>query len=97
MADMKEPAAATPLPNQTLPEKPTTQDCGCGSTVEVPTTDTLPTDADISKASDLKVFDASGKEYTFKTVAQPDDAEKNLVIFIRHFFCGVRHYTMPSS
>ena len=46
-----------------------------------------PSKAELQKVADLPVLDASGKSYTFKSLY--DGKRKLLIIFIRHFFCGV--------
>jgi hypothetical protein len=56
-------------------------------------TDSLPTPAELAKIGDLKVFDQNHKEYTFKEVVSGDGIERNLIIFVRHFVCGVSHFT----
>jgi len=88
MSEVKESAPAISQPTPASPKK-SAAECGCGSTVETPTTDTLPTASELSKAHEIKVFDTEGKEHTFQSVAQPEGVQKNLVIFIRHFFCGI--------
>lgn len=49
----------------------------------------LPTDEDMKKVEDLLVLDAEGKSRPFKDLySAPDLAPRQLIIFIRHFFCG---------
>lgn len=51
---------------------------------EVPSAETL------RKVGDYKVLDREGKEHTFKSLVEgPDATERVLVLFVRHFFCGV--------
>ena len=50
-----------------------------------------PTRAELEKVAHLPVLDASGKSHTFKSLY--DGKHKVLIVFIRHFFCGVcSHY-----
>jgi hypothetical protein len=57
-------------------------------------TDELPSKDIIEKAADIPVVDVDGKEVPFKSLYLPsNDGDKEerrtLIIFIRHFFCGV--------
>jgi len=76
-----------------IPEKPA-EDCGCDVSTPAPVTDQNPTAADLSKASQLPVLDASGKSYKFNEIYD-SGVERHLIVFIRHFFCGVSS-TWPS-
>ena len=51
----------------------------------------LPSKSTLEKIADLSVFDVDGKSLAFKSLYWPDGnaSEKVLIIFIRHFFCGV--------
>lgn len=50
----------------------------------------LPSKADLEKAANLPVLDVSGKPHAFKTLLpSADKLNRVLIIFIRHFFCGV--------
>ena len=51
-----------------------------------------PSKADLEKVADLPVLDANKKSYTFKSLYADNEhgARRVLIIFIRHFFCGVR-------
>jgi hypothetical protein len=52
--------------------------------------DELPTEKDLKKVEDLLVLDAQGQSRPFKELYQaPLVAPRQLIIFIRHFFCGV--------
>lgn len=42
----------------------------------------------LQEAGELKVQDKAGKELTFKSLYE-DQAGQQLIVFIRHFFCGV--------
>ncbi len=55
---------------------------------EVDTNHDLPTAAALREIDDLVVLDAEGKAHTFKSLYT--SAPRVLIIFIRHFFCGVR-------
>lgn len=50
----------------------------------------LPTVADLEKVADLPVLDADGQSQPFKNLySGPQAAQRVLLIFVRHFFCGV--------
>ena len=50
----------------------------------------IPTEKDLSAVADLLILDAQGKSRPFKEIYQaPHVASRQLIIFIRHFFCGV--------
>lgn len=55
------------------------------------TAPTLPSKATLDKAADLIVYDAQGQAVPFKELyqAEPGQRRRVMVIFIRHFFCGV--------
>jgi hypothetical protein len=56
----------------------------------------IPSKKDLSKVEDLLVLDAQGQSRPFKELYQaPHVASRQLIIFIRHFFCGVRTPTLP--
>lgn len=52
-----------------------------------------PTKRDLYKVAELPVLDENGKPHTFKSLYSSDanEAPRVLIIFIRHFFCGVSH------
>jgi hypothetical protein len=53
-------------------------------------TDDIPTAKDLQRVGDLLVLDAQGKSRPFKELYEaPLVAPRQLIIFIRHFFCGV--------
>jgi hypothetical protein len=47
----------------------------------------IPDDATIAKVAELKVFTEKGDQVRFGDLFE---GQKTIVIFIRHFFCGVR-------
>ncbi len=51
----------------------------------------LPSKSTLEKTADLLVFDVDGKTVPFKSLYWSDAREstKVMIIFIRHFFCGV--------
>lgn len=55
----------------------------------VRTNNKLPSQATLRRIADLPVLDREGKAQPFKSLyeAQPG---RTLVLFVRHFFCGVR-------
>lgn len=58
---------------------------------EVQTNNELPSAETIRKLEDHTVLDADGKSHTFKSLYSGTNvARRVLVIFVRHFFCGVR-------
>lgn len=59
---------------------------------EVQTNNDLPTQATLKKLENHTVLDASRKSHTFKSLySGPNVARRVLLIFVRHFFCGVSH------
>lgn len=59
-------------------------------TTNRPATDDPPSAENLRKVADYKVLDSKGEAHTFKSIYEgPDCARRVLVIFIRHFFCGV--------
>ncbi|EFQ95671.1 hypothetical protein PTT_05482 [Pyrenophora teres f. teres 0-1] len=49
----------------------------------------IPTQRDLDAVADLLILDAHGKSTPFKDIYQaPHVASRQLIIFIRHFFCG---------
>ena len=53
--------------------------------------DKLPTRKELAKAGEIEVFDKDNKAHKFSSLYTHTDgvARTCLVIFIRHFFCGV--------
>ena len=51
----------------------------------------VPSKSTLEKVADLPVFDVDGKTIPFKSLYWPDTNERKkvMIIFIRHFFCGV--------
>ncbi len=67
---------------------------------EVKVSSSPPSRAALDKAADLTVYDADGRGVPFKNLywAEPDQRRRVMVIFIRHFFCGVRRLSfIPNS
>lgn len=60
-----------------------------------------PTKGDLDKVANLTVLDKNGKKYTFKSLYADNEhgPRRVLIIFIRHFFCGVctRHHPLSSA
>jgi hypothetical protein len=90
-------AVAAPPPTQSKPvnrtvgdtsEKPA-EDCGCDAGTPAPVTDKIPTAAELEKIGQLPVQDEAGKSYKFSEIYGDLSAERHLVTFVRHFFCGV--------
>jgi hypothetical protein len=60
----------------------------------------LPTEKDLERVGDLLVLDAQGVSRPFKELYNaPHVAPRQLIIFVRHFFCGVSiaHNQLPAS
>ena len=55
---------------------------------DLKTSNKPPSRADLDRVGDLPILDANRKAHKFKSLYQ--DKQKVLIIFIRHFFCGVR-------
>lgn len=68
-------------------------DCGCGAKEpDLNVTDTVLSPDALQQSADMSVFDADGNTHTFKSIIEGDGTkEKHLIIFIRHFYCGVRY------
>lgn len=60
---------------------------------DIDVNDKPPTKRDLDKVADLPVLDVNGKPHAFKSLFSVDTGETSrvLIIFIRHFFCGVSH------
>lgn len=67
----------------TKPEGPTGDFEG-----DITVSDKPPSRADLERVADFPILDANRKAHKFKSLYQ--DKPKVLIIFIRHFFCGVR-------
>lgn len=56
----------------------------------------LPTPETQSKIARYTVLDRHGQPHAFEDLYNaPDAPRRTLIIFIRHFFCGVRHLPTP--
>jgi hypothetical protein len=65
---------------------------------EVSTNNNLPSQADLKRVENFSVLDQDGKPVPFKSLySGPNVAKKVLIIFIRHFFCGVCASGLPLS
>ena len=59
-------------------------------TGDVNTTNEIPTQEVLKSVEDMTVFDKDGKIVPFKNLySGPNVTRRVLIIFIRHFFCGV--------
>lgn len=66
-------------------------------TGEVDTNDLIPSPEVLSRIASLPVLDKDGKSRSFRSLySGPDVATRVLVIFVRHFFCGVSNFTSSS-
>lgn len=58
----------------------------------------LPTEADIKRCEDMLVLGADGESRPFKSLYSGEGvATRQLIIFVRHFFCGVRPNLSPCA
>lgn len=59
---------------------------------ELDISDEPPTPAALASAGEIPVYDAAGNSRLFKSLYSVGDVvgDRQLIIFIRHFFCGVR-------
>lgn len=65
---------------------------------EIATTSELPAPELIKKLDEYVVLDRHGKTHTFKSLHSGRNvARRMLVIFVRHFYCGVRPPETPST
>lgn len=57
----------------------------------------LPSESTLERTADLPVFDVEGKTVSFKSLywANGNESKKVMIIFIRHFFCGVSIVDTP--
>ena len=61
---------------------------------EVATTDEIPSPDLIKQIEDFVVLDKDGKTHTFKSLYSGTNvARRVLIVFVRHFFCGVRPHS----
>lgn len=59
---------------------------------DVEVSNKLPSKGDLEKIAHLPVLDGSGEAHTFMSLhSSTTESRRVLIIFIRHFFCGVRH------
>lgn len=63
---------------------------------DIDVSDELPSRETLQKAGELPIYDAQGNSRPFKSIYSGDDVigERQLVLFVRHFYCGV---SSPSS
>lgn len=87
-------------PGELPAQSPTSQSFATSSNdmATLPQDGVIPSEAMLRAAADLPVYDRQGKSHSFHTLyAAP--GERHLIIFVRHFFCGVRFqcFFQPSS
>lgn len=56
----------------------------------------LPDEQELSAIGDLEVLDESAKPVAFKSLYS-DGSSRHLIIFLRHYFCGVSVAEIESS
>lgn len=59
--------------------------------------DELPQSSVLKELYKLQVLDRNRAKVPFKTLVQSKDHRRHVVIFIRHFFCGVSYITTMSA
>lgn len=58
----------------------------------------LPDAKTLQEARDLPLLDGDGNKTTFGAITTPKEGTpRQLVVFIRHFFCGVRSLFVKST
>lgn len=101
-----EPAAAAVPVSTVTAEKATATDVTVDTTKpedfegNLDTTNQIPSDETIQKINNFVVLDSDGKSYTFESLYNgPNSPRRVLLIFVRHFFCGVSHHrtSLPQS
>lgn len=67
------------------------------SDIEAVASERLPTDEELEVAGDFLLYDADKKPHTFKSLYSGPEHEgtRQLIVFIRHFFCGVCSLPFP--
>jgi hypothetical protein len=56
----------------------------------------VPTASELNKVADFNVLDKDGNPHPFRSLyASKDENQRVLIIFIRHFFCGVSALKTP--
>lgn len=58
----------------------------------------LPTEEELAACADIAVYGGDGKSVPFKAFYERGvERQRHLVIFVRHFFCGVSHLTFTAG
>lgn len=58
----------------------------------------LPSQATLDEVGEINIKDKDGKEVPLKSLYTGKPAnERQLIIFVRHFFCGVSCYLRPAT
>lgn len=97
---MAQGSSSGPEPSKTTPEASLEVDTSKPGDFEgtVQTTNEIPSPETLKKIEDFLVLDRHGKSHAFKTLYSGTNvARRVLVIFIRHFFCGVRSHPPCSN
>ncbi|MCJ1233993.1 hypothetical protein MMC14_001951 [Varicellaria rhodocarpa] len=78
--------------------EPTPQDSAGICNGDIRVSQTLPSKKDLAKCDDLPVVDSNGKSYSFKSLySSGKTGRRVLILFIRHFFCGVNSGPSPKD
>lgn len=65
-------------------------ECKLDAVEDLPVTDDLPSTQMLAEAADIEVLDHKGQPHLFRSVYDGEEASSRVVVvFIRHFFCGV--------
>ena len=91
------PARAATLPLTTDDVPPTPEEPPGEFSGSVKVSQKAPSKSQLAKVADLPVLDSKGKTFPFKSLhSDPSNPNKRvLVIFVRHFFCGVSFCSDP--
>lgn len=88
------PEEPTPANNDSVPVEASSPPTATGKPAVA--SEELPSEETQGKVEQNTVLDREGKAHPFKSVySGPDSASRVLVIFVRHFFCGVSSSSQP--
>lgn len=99
-----EPVADTPAPAAAVVEKDANASVAVDMTKpedfegNIDTTNQIPSAETIEKINSFVVLDGDGKSHTFESLYNgPNSPRRVLLIFVRHFFCGVSRALLLST
>jgi len=67
-----------------------------GEPAALPKQSQMPSEAQLNELYALKVRDKDDKEVPFSSLVKGTAESRNVIIWIRHFFCGVSAFTVTS-